>query len=71
MKEVLKIIGLFFAGLAYIFVCSLIEAIFVGLCWNYLMPLIFGLPTITYWQAFVLSLLCGLLFGQDCTINKQ
>lgn len=33
------------------------------LLWNWLMPAIFGLKMITYWQAFGLLVLCKLLFG--------
>ena len=32
------------------------------LLWNWLMPEIFGLPSITYWQALGLLVLCHLLF---------
>lgn len=31
--------------------------------WNWLMPLIFGLPVITFWQALGLCLLSKILFG--------
>lgn len=31
--------------------------------WNYLFPVIFGLPAITYWQGVALGLLARLLFG--------
>jgi len=31
--------------------------------WNWLMPLLFGLPVITYWQAGGLLLLTNLLFN--------
>lgn len=31
--------------------------------WNWLMPLIFGLPIITFWQALGLCLLSKILFG--------
>ena len=34
----------------------------VQLLWNWLMPEIFSLTTITYWQALGISFLCGLLF---------
>ena len=34
----------------------------VMLLWNWLMPLIFGLKTLTYWQAWGLLLLCSILF---------
>lgn len=33
------------------------------LLWNYTLPSIFGLTTITLWQAMGLFLLCKLLFG--------
>lgn len=36
---------------------------FVKLLWNWLMPSIFGLGTITYWQAFGLVILAKILFG--------
>lgn len=31
--------------------------------WNWLMPLIFGLPSLTFWQAVGLVVLCRLLVG--------
>lgn len=30
--------------------------------WNWLMPVIFGLVKITFWQSFGINLLCGILF---------
>lgn len=30
--------------------------------WNYVIPVLFNLPKITYWQAFALFVLSGLLF---------
>lgn len=35
----------------------------VMLLWNYLMPQIFKLPEIGFWQALLLLLLCRILFG--------
>jgi hypothetical protein len=34
------------------------------LLWNWLMPVIFGLTVITYWQAFGIIILARLIFGQ-------
>ncbi len=34
----------------------------VMLLWNWLMPMIFGLKTLTYWQAWGLLVLCSILF---------
>jgi hypothetical protein len=31
--------------------------------WNYLMPPLFGLRTVTFWQALALLALCRILFG--------
>lgn len=38
-------------------------AVVVMLLWNWLMPAIFGLVTITFWQSAGLVLLCRLLLG--------
>lgn len=40
-----------------------IFGLIVMLLWNWLMPAIFGLPCITFWQAFGLLALCKILFG--------
>lgn len=49
--------GLFLAvALAFLF------GVFVMWLWNWLMPAIFGLGTISYWQAWGLVLLAHLLF---------
>ena len=43
-------------------VFSFAQAWPVKLLWNWLMPVIFSLPTITFWQAAGLMLLISLLF---------
>lgn len=35
----------------------------VMLLWNWLMPTLLGLPSVTFWQAAGLLLLCKILFG--------
>jgi hypothetical protein len=42
---------------------ALVFGLLVMLLWNWLMPLIFGLPEITYWQAFGIVILVKLIFG--------
>ena len=32
--------------------------------WNWLMPILFNLPAITFWQAVGLNLLSGILFNK-------
>lgn len=52
------IIGLFTAA-----VMSLIIGIIAMVLWNWLMPAVFGLGVITYWEAFGIVLLAKLVFG--------
>jgi len=41
------------------------------LLWNWLMPELFGLPLITFWQAIGLNILSTILFKSTTTINKN
>jgi hypothetical protein len=43
----------------------------VMLLWNWLMPEIFGLSEITFWQAIGLNILCTILFRPSINIKKQ
>lgn len=48
-------------GLVFGLLC--LEAWFIMLLWNAVIPAIFvGMPTISFWLAFGLMLLCNLLF---------
>lgn len=48
-------------GLVFGLLC--LEAWFIMLLWNAVIPVIFvGMPTISFWLAFGLMLLCNLLF---------
>lgn len=48
--------------LALVAVIALLLAWPVMLLWNAVVPDIFGLPTVTFWQALGLNLLCGFMF---------
>jgi membrane protein required for beta-lactamase induction len=41
------------------------------LLWNWLMPVIFGLPEITFWQAIGLNLLSTILFKSTTIKSKD
>jgi hypothetical protein len=41
------------------------------LLWNWLMPLIFGLSEISFWQAVGLNLLASILFARTSTITNN
>jgi len=59
MKKSLHIIGHVFLGLAIIAGVGII----VLLLWNALVPSLFGLSAINFWQAMGLFALCRILFG--------
>lgn len=61
--KIFKIIGMAIIGIAFAALLALIFGLAVKALWNWLMPTIFGLPLITYWQAFGLIILAKILFG--------
>lgn len=59
-QKILTVIGFIILGAGLLFLLGWV----VMLLWNWLMPEIFGLKTLTYWQAWgVLALSC-ILFGR-------
>ncbi len=60
--KVLRIIGLVLLGIAAAAALGFLLGIAVMSLWNWLMPELFGLPEIGYWQAVGLFVLCHLLF---------
>jgi hypothetical protein len=59
----MRIVGLSVLGLTTFGVIGLIFGLLVQLLWNWLMPIIFRLPEITYWQAFGIVILGKLILG--------
>jgi high-affinity Fe2+/Pb2+ permease len=55
-------IPLIIGGIVLALVMAFLFGFFVMLLWNWLMPEIFGLGTISYWQAWGLVLLAHILF---------
>lgn len=61
------------AILAVLLVAFIIDLIFAAplmWLWNALMPTIFGLTKISFWQAFGLEILAGILFGSRGASTK-
>jgi hypothetical protein len=50
-------------GLALALLLAFLFGFFVKLLWNWVMPDVFGLGAITYWQGFGLVLLARMFFG--------
>jgi len=59
----LRIVGMTIAGVAFAVVFALVFGLLVKVLWNWLMPMLFSLPQITYWRAFGIVILAKLLFG--------
>ena len=61
------------------FLLSIILTVGVGLLiafpvmwlWNYVIPDVFGLSTIVFWQAFALYTLSSILFKDTATVSKN
>ena len=56
------IIPMIIVGIIIAVLMAFLLGYFVMLLWNWLMPVIFGITRITYWQAWGLVLLCHILF---------
>jgi hypothetical protein len=66
MRREMRVFDRFFKGLmmlVMVVVLSVLVGFVVEHLWNWLMPGIFGLRTITYWQALGLLLLSKILMG--------
>lgn len=50
-------------------IMALIFGLPMMLLWNWLMPLLFGLVEINFWQAIGVSFFSGLLFKNNITIK--
>ncbi len=57
-----KIMGWIAMGLAGVTAIGFVLGLVVMMLWNWLMPALFGVPEVTYWQAVGLFVLCHLLF---------
>jgi hypothetical protein len=60
---VFRIIGMAIGGVCLAIVFGFLFGWFVEHLWNWLMPQLFGLKLITFWQGFGLVVLAKLLFG--------
>lgn len=62
-SKIFRVIGWTAVGLCVAALFALVFGFIVKWLWNWLMPALFGLGVITYWQAFGIVLLAKLLFG--------
>ena len=64
LEAILLIVGL-------IVLAAILLALPLQLLWNWLMPTLFNLPMITFWQALGLNMLAGILFKSNINIKKD
>jgi hypothetical protein len=62
-RKFFKVTGMICIGIAAAIVFAFVFGFIVQLLWNWLMPEIFGLKTITFWQGFAIVILCKIFFG--------
>ena len=67
----MKNIGYVFLILIVVFGVIALASWVTSLVWNWLMPVIFGLPEITFIQALGLQILSSLLIRNNYTYNKK
>ena len=62
-RKPLKIVGVVLGGIIVAALLAFLLGWVIMLLWNWLMPAIFGLGTITYWQGFGIFFFAKLIFG--------
>ncbi|HEQ78696.1 MAG TPA: hypothetical protein ENN76_00350 [Euryarchaeota archaeon] len=62
VKRIIRIVMMVLGGVALGVVMAFLLGWVVMLLWNWLMPAIFGLPTIGFWKAWGLVILAHILF---------
>jgi hypothetical protein len=71
MNKIFTAIGAGVIALLIVAIVALLGGVFVMLLWNWLMPMLFHLPAIDFWQGWGISCLCGLLFKGTTTVNNK
>jgi uncharacterized protein YacL len=66
-----SIVGAIIGGIILVVITALIAALPTYLLWNWLMPVIFNLPVITFWQALGINILCEILFKSNSSKEKE
>lgn len=71
MKDLIAIILGLIAVVAIVVFIGAIVALPIMWMWNYVMPAIFGLPELGFWQAFWGTIMVKLLFPSTTVTNKS
>jgi hypothetical protein len=67
----MEVIGEILGIIALACLVCLLLGLPLMLLWNWLMPMIFGLPALTFWQAVGINFLASILFGKTNTSTTK
>jgi hypothetical protein len=70
MEKGVEAVSIFLGTILGLVVAGLILGFPIMWLWNWLMPVVFELPTIDFWQALGLWILSGAFFGHTSSVNK-
>ena len=71
MEALFKIVGWIMLAFGAIIIFSILAAIPTYYLWNWLMPEIFGLKVITFWQALGMNFLASILFKSSSSSSSS
>lgn len=71
VAKVFKIIGFVLLGIIAVTALAILFGLIVQWLWNALMPNIFNLPEVSYWQAVGLVVLSHIFFGSHNTFSNR
>ena len=71
METFIKILGASLLLIGVLFIVALVIGLPIMLLWNWLMPVIFGLPTLTFCQAVGAAILANLLFKANINLKDK
>lgn len=69
--KVTELLEAFLIGLVLVAVVAVIFGFPTMWLWNWLMPELFELQTITFWQALGLNVLCSILFKSSKSTKEK
>lgn len=71
IEGTMMVVGVILTVLLVAFLLGMLMAWPVMWIWNYMMPELFGVPVITYWQAFWGSFMVKLIFPSHTNYNSK
>lgn len=71
MKDIFSSISTIVGCAVLLVVASMLTSLPMMWLWNWLIPNIFGLTTLTWLQAWGMTFLCGILFKGKYSVNTK